>query len=188
MDAEFLELATLSYLERPLTRATLPPRPVWPPGFETQPYRDELSGDLKLALEASYIDTLDCPGLYGLRRTGDIIAGHRATGVFEAPLWTLLRLDGKPAGAVLLNPFPTQKTVELVYLGLGPEARGRGLGRQLLRHALWLLAPRRERTLTLAVDDRNTPAQAIYSAENMRRVLQRIALIRPFRAPGEPRR
>ena len=187
VDAGFSDLAMLSYLERPLARATLPPQPVWPHGAEPEPYRGELVGDLERALEASYVETLDCPGLYGLRRTADIIAGHRATGVFEAPLWTILRLHGHPAGAVLLNPFPSHKTVELVYLGLAPEARGCGLGRQLLRHALWLLAPRRERTLTLAVDERNAPALALYRSENMRRILQRVALIRPFHQAGAAR-
>jgi ribosomal protein S18 acetylase RimI-like enzyme len=187
VDAGFSDLAMLSYLERPLSRSNLPPKAVWPDGAEPEPYREELVGDLERALEASYVETLDCPGLYGLRRTADIIAGHRATGVFDAGLWTLLRLHGHPVGAVLLNLFPSHKTVELVYLGLAPEARGRGLGRQLLRHALWLLAPRRERTLTLAVDERNVPALSLYRSENMRRTLQRVALIRPFRETGASR-
>ena len=180
VEAGFRELARLNYLERALGRGSLPPEPVWPSGVATQPYHEALEPDLERALEASYIDTLDCPGLYGLRRTRDIIAGHRATGQFDASLWTLLRVEGQPGGAVLLNPFPALRTVELVYLGLAPEARGRGLGRQLLRHALRLLAGGSARTLTLAVDRRNAPALALYRAEGMRLALQRVALIRPF--------
>jgi ribosomal protein S18 acetylase RimI-like enzyme len=101
-------------------------------------------------------------------------------------LWTLLRIEGEPAGAVLLNPFPAHRTVELVYLGLAPSARGRGLGKQLLQHGLWLLNGRRERTLTLAVDQRNTPALAIYEAAGMRPVVRRVALIRSLRRVEQP--
>ena len=180
-EAGFQELATLSYLERSLSRSNPPTPPAWPPGTRTEKYRDELYDVLARTLEQSYEQTLDCPGLYGLRLTADIIAGHRATGTFDPALWTLLYVDEQPAGALLLNPFPAHRTVELVYLGLAPSARGRGLGRQLLRHGLTLLKGRRERTLTLAVDQRNTPALALYEAQGLRRIVQRVALIRSLR-------
>jgi ribosomal protein S18 acetylase RimI-like enzyme len=181
----FIELAHLSYLERPLSHQFPVVEPRWPPGAMVERYRAAISGDLAEALERSYEKTLDCPGLYGLRRTADIIEGHKATGEFDPSLWTLLRLEGRPAGAILLNPFPAQRTVELVYLGLAARARGKGLGRQLLRHGLCLLRGRRERTLTLAVDQRNAPALALYASEGMRPVLQRVALIRPLRRDAE---
>ena len=179
--AEFTELAMLSYLERPLSRRNPPPPPQLPQGVTTEPYCAALRDDLIVAMEASYEQTLDCPGLYGLRRTADILAGHQATGRFDPLLWTLLRVEDQPAGAVLLNPFPDHKTVELVYIGLAPAARGRGLGAQLLRHGLGLLTGRRERTVTLAVDQRNTPALALYQAQGFEAVVHRWALIRSLR-------
>lgn len=180
IDAGFLELAELSYLERPLSRSNVAPPPQWPPGTRTEVYRQDLSDALREILEQTYEQTLDCPGLYGMRLTEDIIAGHMATGTFDPALWTLLYVDERPAGAVLLNPFPAHRTVELVYLGLAPFARGRGLGRQLLRHGLSLLTGRRERTLTLAVDRQNAPALVLYESEGMRPIVQRVALIRPL--------
>ena len=187
--AGFLELSLLSYLERPLSRTDAVPAPQWPPGVRIEPYAETLHDDLVRALEESYERTLDCPGLYGLRTTDDIIAGHMATGQFVQSLWTLLRMADKPAGALLLNPFPGHRTAELVYLGLAPAARGRGLGRQLLRYGLGLLKKRRERTLTLAVDEHNTPALALYRSEGFRPLAQRVALIRPLgRPPDRPAR
>ncbi len=187
--AGFLELSLLSYLERPLSRTDAVPAPQWPPGVRIEPYAETLHDDLVRALEESYERTLDCPGLYGLRTTDDIIAGHMATGQFVQSLWTLLRMADEPAGALLLNPFPGHRTAELVYLGLAPAARGRGLGRQLLRYGLGLLKKRRERTLTLAVDERNTPALALYRSEGFRPLVQRVALIRPLgRPPDRPAR
>ena len=185
IEAGFVELAELSYLERPLSKSNAPPPPRWPPGTRTEAYRQELCDVLREILEQTYEQTLDCPGLYGMRLTEDIVAGHMATGSFDPALWTLLYVDERPAGAVLLNPFPAHRTVELVYLGLAPFARGRRMGRQLLRHGLSLLADRRERTLTLAVDRQNTPALALYESEGMRPIVQRVALIRPLRQQQE---
>jgi GNAT superfamily N-acetyltransferase len=143
--AGFQELAVLSYLERPVSKTSPPPAPRWPAGtrVRVEPYRHGMDGELGTILERSYEQTLDCPGLYGLRRTEDIIAGHKATGRFDPSLWTLLYVDDEPAGVILINPFPGHKVTELVYIGLAPFARGRGLGRQLLRHGLCLLQGRR---------------------------------------------
>ncbi len=177
----FTELATLTYLQRPVSKRMLPPSPKWCDGAATETYVEHLYDDFLLAVIASYEDTLDCPKLFGLREPQDILAGHRATGKFDPSLWTLLRVDAKPVGVVLLNPFPEQRTIELVYLGLAPVIRGRGLGRQLLRHALRLLHGRRERIVTLAVDEHNAPALRIYRAEGFRDELRRVALIRSLR-------
>jgi ribosomal protein S18 acetylase RimI-like enzyme len=180
--AGFQELAVLSYLERPISRP-VPPVPKWPAGLpvRVEAYRDELEADLATILERSYEQTLDCPGLYGLRRTADIIAGHKATGRFDPSLWSLLFVDRQPAGVVLINAFPGHRTAELVYIGLAPFARGRGLGRPLLRHGLRLLHARHERSITLAVDQRNAPALALYESEGFRPAVQRVALIRSLR-------
>lgn len=178
----FSELATLTYLQRPVSKRTLPAPPQWSDGAATEAFVEHLYDDFLLAVMATYEDTLDCPKLFGLREPQDILAGHRATGKFDPSLWTLLRVDAKPVGVVLLNPFPEQRTIELVYLGLAPVVRGRGLGRQLLRHALRLLHGRRERIVTLAVDEQNAPALRIYRAEGFRDELRRVALIRSLRS------
>jgi ribosomal protein S18 acetylase RimI-like enzyme len=174
----FTPLADLSYMERPRRGGAGIGESRWPEGTEIVPYPDSSDDEVRAILEASYEDTLDCPGLRGLRRTEDILAGHRASGAFEPELWTVIRLEGRLAGVMLLNPAPASNTVELVYIGLAAHARGIGLGRALLRHGLRLLEPRRERAMTLAVDDRNDPALRLYQSEGFRRVLRRRALIR----------
>jgi ribosomal protein S18 acetylase RimI-like enzyme len=177
----FIELARLSYQERPVPRARNASKPTWPAGIETLSYTDEQRPEVLDALAASYERTLDCPGLLGLRETSDILDGHQASGQFDPRLWTLLRVDGRPAGVLLLNPSSGLQAVELVYLGLAPFARGRGLGKRLLAHGLALLAGRRERSINLAVDEANVPALRLYAAAGFRGVLRRTALIRPLR-------
>jgi len=178
--AGFRILAHLSYMERPVPAAAAAGAAVWPRDVSTETHQDQFEPDLLAALEATYEDTLDCPGLRGLRRTTDILAGHRAAGEYDPALWTLLRIAGRPAGVLLLNRSPANNTIELVYIGLAKVARGRGLGTQLLRHGIQLIAGRTERAVTLAVDETNEPAIRMYRREGFRRVLRRTALIRPL--------
>jgi ribosomal protein S18 acetylase RimI-like enzyme len=174
-------LAQLSYLERPLSGLGRVPQPHWPNDVAVETYDPAKRTEMLATLEASYEQTLDCPGLRGLRRVDDILAGHEGTGSFDPVLWSLLRLGETAQGVLMLNPSPANNTVELVYIGLARAARGRGLGRQLLRHGLHLVANRQERAMTLAVDDRNAPAIALYRGEGFRRIMRRHALIRSLR-------
>lgn len=183
----FTELAHLSYMERSLPRRLGPTSDALPADVTLTPYDDSREDDVLHILEASYEDTLDCPDLRGLRETRDILLGHRSTGEFDPNLWTLLYLDDIPSGAILLNPSTTQKSVELVYIGLSRPARGRGLGRALLRHGVSLAVKRAHRMISLAVDERNTPAIKLYTAERFRRALRRVAMIRPLRAVSHAR-
>jgi ribosomal protein S18 acetylase RimI-like enzyme len=177
----FRTLATLSYLERPLRSRLLPPQPRWPKGVTIGQYDDSLRKELGSVLDATYEETLDCPGLRGHRSTSDILDGHRAVGDFDPALWTILHVDHEPAGLLLLNPAADHASIELVYLGLAKRARHRGLGRSLLRHGLHIAAGRPERLMTLAVDEANEPALRLYKREHFRKVLRRAAMIRPLR-------
>ena len=47
----------------------------------------ELGQQVDLALDRSYVDTMDCPELCGMRATADILASHKATGEFDPSLW-----------------------------------------------------------------------------------------------------
>ena len=117
---------------------------------------------LAVALDGTYEETQDCPELCGLRPTRDVIASHMATGAFDPKRWWLLRVDGAPEGCCLLNHCPASASVELVYIGLSPRARGMGLGRRLLTHALAHIDAENVREVTCAVDTRNTPALRLY--------------------------
>ena len=129
------------------------------------------------ALNGSYVGTLDCPALCGLRSVHDVLESHRAVGEYDPRLWFLVSDQSSPAGCMLLSRVAATETVELVYLGLAARVRGRGLGRQLLELALNLLAGKAERTLACAVDTANTPALALYRALRFRTFATRVALV-----------
>jgi len=190
--AGFIHVGDLAYLSRPLRPAdTTAPEAggPWPPGVRIRPIRTLSRGSddrrqLAAAMERSYEGTLDCPELCGLRETEDVIDSHAATGRWTAALWRLVTIDGRPEGCVLLNPSPALRSVELVYLGLGPDLRGRGLGERLMRDALALAAARRKRdsaeSMTCAVDRRNAPALRLYARLGFEESAARVALVRPL--------
>jgi ribosomal protein S18 acetylase RimI-like enzyme len=143
----------------------LPARPESGPDFEWRLFDPALEAEFRAVLQATYVGSLDMPELEGVRGLDDILGGHRAAGVFVPGRWRLGRLPGEPAAAavLLMAAVAGRDAWEVVYLGLTPAARGRGLGRAVLRHALELARDQVPR-LELAVDIRNTPAVRLYRA------------------------
>jgi mycothiol synthase len=189
-EAGFIHVGDLAYLSRPVhpADAGAAGQP-WPAGVTVRPIRTLSRGSddrrqLATAMERSYEGTLDCPELCGLRETEDVIDSHASTGRWTPALWRVVALDGRPEGCVLLNPSPALRSVELVYLGLGPDLRGRGIGVRLMRDSLALAAARRKRdgadSMTCAVDRRNAPALRLYERLGFDEIAARVALVRPL--------
>src|SRR5256885_2868076 len=139
-------------------------------------YSPATHGDFARTITATYEASLDCPRLNGMRGIEDVIAGHKSAGEFDPKLWFLLR-DGSqaPVGAMLLNRSPRTEALEMVYLGLVPGARHRGLGDLMMRHALASANAVGLRKLSLAVDSNNAPALRLYHRHGMSKVCTRVA-------------
>lgn len=200
------QIAVLDYLERTLPRSGTLERPTCPAGWSIEPVAEasvlgahdaaaippELHKELERLLEESYIDTLDCPGLAGMRAISDVLDGHFAVGLRQR-LWYFARHEGRALGVCLLNGPAVRSGVsvgdggsagdgaELVYLGLSPQARGKGIARALLMHGMHACSAARFRTISLAVDSRNGPARKLYDALGFTRVASRAALVRRLR-------
>jgi len=185
--ARFTMVGHLSYLRRPAGPTPRPVKPFQTPEGVTLTRvsdlpKSKVDAALVAAMDRSYVDTLDCPELCGLRETRDILASHKDTGKFDPHTWWLVTYQGEPHGCALFSAVPDAASAELVYLGLSPEIRGKGLGKHLLlqgieelrrRHATW--------PMTLAVDRRNAPALRLYGALGFRSFGERIAFVRPVR-------
>ena len=178
----FQRLAELDYLERPVPRfGTVAPH-ASVEGMELLTWDPSDRPRLVSLLTRTYEDTLDCPGLAGLRDPEDILDGHLASGTPVRAWWHILRWNGEDAGVLLFNRSANEENIELVYLGLTSNARGRGLGRALLTHGLSLLDGDKARTIVLAVDRANHPAAALYRRHGFRYAMRRLALVRPVRS------
>lgn len=130
------------------------------------------------SLEGSYIDTRDCPELCGWRATADVLESHRSTGEFDPSLWWVVRDAEGPGGCVLLNRCPESRSIELVYIGLAPRLRGRGLSSKILRKGA-IEAARRHSTwpVTCAVDERNSAARRLYDSLGFAAFGSRVAFV-----------
>jgi len=183
--AQFRRLAVLGYRQRP---ATLPPEPLQlsDPAIAYVHWAQEHRELFARAIEATYEDTSDCPGLVGLRRMDDIIAGHMATGRFDPRLWFAFHKRGEPVGVMLLSQMLQQPGYELVYLGIAPPFRGMGLARQMLRHGFGVVSSRARHQhsdnaqLHLAVDENNAAARKLYDDFGFTLSTRKVAMIRPL--------
>lgn len=125
-------------------------------------------------LFGTYVGTLDCPELNDTRTPAEVLAGYDGT---EESDWYLVSEGLEPIGIAMFGPPMRPGAVELSYLGLVPAARGRGLGRDLVRFALRYAAPA---GLTLSVDVRNEPALKLYASFGFARIdRQTVYLWRP---------
>jgi ribosomal protein S18 acetylase RimI-like enzyme len=175
----FGHVAQLIYLQAaPRRRAAPPPLP---PRFHWLGYGPESHAQFADTIARTYQQSLDCPVLNGLRDMEDVLAGHKSSGEFEPRLWEMLYEGDAPRGVLLLARMQPADALELVYLGLTPEARGRGIGDLLMRQALATAASEGAARLSLAVDAGNAPALKLYYRHGMQRVGAKEAMMRHLR-------
>jgi ribosomal protein S18 acetylase RimI-like enzyme len=110
----------------------------------------------------TYKDTLDCPEVNGVRSLEEIIEGHRAQGQHCPEQWWLARAAGEPVGVLLLTWMPDWEAWDVAYIGVVPEQRRQGWGRELMHKALSFAHATEGAQLTLSVDARNQPAWHLY--------------------------
>jgi ribosomal protein S18 acetylase RimI-like enzyme len=115
-------------------------------------------------VERTYADSLDCPALDGVRQVDDVLDGYRAASNFDPALWLSVRHAGADVGCLLISAEAEHSQWELTYMGVVPEARRRGVGLTIARHAQWLARTSGCGRLVLGVDADNAPAQCVYAA------------------------
>lgn len=157
LDSDFQFGADLLLLGRECSEAEL--EPIEPP-LSFGPCEEELPA----VLQQTYVETLDCPMLSGKRPISEVIEGYAATGATQKALWRTLYLNDVPLGCVLVSAHPKLDISELVYMGLIPQARGKGLGMRLLIEAERLTLENGLRRMVIGVDGANLPARTIYEA------------------------
>ena len=209
-EAGFSRLGDLAYLRRVGPAPSAASVGVLPPEVEVHSVAsllargwvpERIEAALLLALERSYIDTLDCPELCGLRSVADVLASHRSVGRYDPAFWWLVLASGRAEGCMLMSVCPEHESVELVYLGLSPVLRGRGLGARLLAGGLRVVLGGAAEAfgdgqgsaslpgrcvvgtggVTCAVDTRNAPAMRLYRAAGFQRFAVRIPMVLPLK-------
>ncbi len=172
----FRHVTRLAFLCRPVSGA-----PAFDPDRSPLRFAGAADPAFGATLFATYDDTLDCPELNGARTPDEVLAGYRAAAA-DPPDWWLADAGAGPVGVLMLAPGLQPGILELSYLGLVRSARGRGLGRELVRFALARAAASAAEWLTLSADVRNEPALRVYRAHGFREYdLQDVFLWQPVR-------
>lgn len=155
--AGFERTTQLVFLRRALGGAPLAQLPGWHLEADEPPFGDAF----RAVLLRTHAGSLDCPELHAARSEAEIVAG------FADPApggeWYLVRFGGAPVGVAVLAPGTDPGDTELAYVGLVPEARGRGLGAALVRELLARLRAVGAAGVALSVDARNVPAARAYA-------------------------
>ena len=175
--AGFTPLANLLYL---ISTSDSFPKILPASSLEFATFCEDEQERMSRLIECTYEGTLDCPGLNGVRTIEDVLAGYRATGVFDPSRWLFVRHDQRDVGCLLLTNHAGAEHWELVYMGLVPEARGRGWGLEVTRFAQGLARQAGRSRLVLAVDALNVPALQMYSAAGFVTWDQKTVFLRTF--------
>jgi mycothiol synthase len=181
LDAGFKHVTDLLYMFCDTARVS-PHAPETRLRFE--PWSAAENARLARLIERTYVHSLDCPAVDGIRPVEDVMAGYRATGVFDPSRWLLVtRRDANSdekidIGCLLLADHPTTDQFELVYMGVVPEERGHGWGFDMVRHALCQTHRAERKRLVLAVDSANRPGVRMYASAGFHTFEQKALYLR----------
>lgn len=130
-------------------------------------------------VERTYVDSLDCPALAEFRTSAEILQSYRDADGFAADLWYRVEAIGDAGddpvviGCVILARHRDPSTrdpsrvnpacvIELVYMGIVPEHRGRQGGQSVMAMVTEVCQQEGAERLILAVDETNIPAILAY--------------------------
>lgn len=174
----FRRLTTLRYMQRACAWPNVQPPEA--DGVEWVAYDAASHAEFRRTLLLTYQESRDCPELTGIRPMDEVIASHQATGPFDPRLWELVRVGGQVAGCILLSRLTFGPLMEIVYVGVVPGMRQRGIGALLMRRALQHARLAGAAELMVVFDVRNSPAGRLYGRFGFERVAEREAYVRFF--------
>jgi len=174
---DYEHLADLSYL--------IAERPIFPredPAVELQYIPLPQTDPEKFAelVERTYIGTLDCPLLDGVREMGDVFESYRFGSDYDPDIWFRIQQAGEDVGVLILTEYRSAGQMELIYMGVVPERRGEGFGVLIAKYAQWIARQRSFGQLITAVDRANEPAIKMYAICGYKQWEERAAYIHVF--------
>jgi len=171
-------LADLVYMNRDLLSS--PPRGQSArEGLVWRNYKQFTEVELGEVISRTYVDSLDCPALRGVREMPDVVAGHKCSGVFCPEAWWIVAHGDQaaPAGCILVNDSIKTPVADIVYMGVVPEFRGRGLAAAMLERAATGASERNCEGISVAVDARNDYAIRVYEQSGFVELHRRLAYV-----------
>jgi mycothiol synthase len=179
--AGFPEFATLAYMYVDLKgRARRVPHPHFrmPPPLRFRGNADAEPERLERVVAQTYVGTLDCPRLDGVRPLSEVLQGYRTQGRYRPEHWYVVQAEEQDVGALILAEHPGLGNWELVYMGIAAPVRGRGWGEAVVAFAIDVAMRGGAERLVCAVDAANEPALNVYRRLGFVEWAQRIVYAR----------
>jgi len=181
----FRQLTDLIYLHR--SGDTQPVNFAPPDNISWLLYDKKSYSLFKRLISQTLEDSLDSPELRNLRKLEDVISSLKAADRFVPSYWRLLKCkdsaksstknrQDEPAGVLLLAPTPQRDAIEIIYLGVVPQMRGKGLGKILLYEAVNCAKQTGVKSVLVSIDCRNNPARKLYEKFGFKALLRRTVL------------
>lgn len=126
------------------------------------PYSETEREQFIAILARTYEGTTDFPELSAARTAEEALESHSAAGESGTQMWGLGLRDEQPVAVLLAALHPSLSMLEVAYLGVAREARGRGIGSQVLARARDDAVRASATVLALSVDRRNESARRLY--------------------------
>jgi len=158
--AGFRWIARLRTLQRPLD---LPLKRTAERRGSLVSYDEAIEERFSRVIERTYLDSQDCPSFGGLRTSAEALRSYRYAGDFAAQRWRLMEDHHDDVAVIIVNDHPAERSREIVYLGVVPEARGAGLARRLVEDVIEEAMSDGCENIVTAVDAANGPAISLYS-------------------------
>jgi ribosomal protein S18 acetylase RimI-like enzyme len=158
----FRHVTSLLYMRH--VHALTPSESLVPERLTYRPFEACEAQSFQQTLLHTYEETLDCPEVTGVREIGEVLEGHRAQGREGADHWWLVLDRNDPVGVLLATESDDWTSWDVAYVGVVPEARRHGVGREIVRHALRKAREAGADRVTLSVDSRNAPALRLYQS------------------------
>lgn len=117
---------------------------------------------VRKVLRTTFVASRDCPDVPTFRGVEDRIVGDHRDHLVAWLLWK----NTKPIGCLALRDDPVGESLELAYIGLVPQERGRGIGKELTRVALWFAGEKKRNKVVTTVDASNGSAVNMYAQLN----------------------
>jgi len=173
----YQRLAELKYL--------IAERQIFPredPAIELQfvPYTETDPAEFAALVERTYIGTLDCPLLDGVRAMDDVFESYRHGSDHDPEIWFRIQHQGEDIGVLIMTEYKSAGQMELIYMGVVQEHRGEGFGVLIAKYAQWVARTRSFAQLITAVDQSNGPAIKMYAIAGYNPWDRRVAYIHVF--------
>ena len=124
---------------------------------------DAVFEEMAPLFERTFEKTNDFPKLVGIAPAAEVLRSYQSGGGYRPELWFFAQVGKENVGCLILADHSEFGQLELLYLGILPEHRGRKYAYPLVQHVQQTARRLGRRMVTVAVDSQNQAAIRVYT-------------------------